>query len=189
MTDRHRASMLKVDFEVTTSVIHFLLFSLRKTVVQGNIAKWYFHIPHAVTFFYNVWQGLLCLWHIQLTVIMHWWSVHVNRVSPSKTLKNEKAHKFYCRGSVVPNNAAAHHRPTYPWHALFAVVRAGCLCVTVRRECREKTHDIVLFSGEGKMQGVTLIIHRMLTPSSSECGDVQHTCVCCVGPWLCIMEN
>jgi len=91
-----------------------------------------------------------------------------------------KTQKSYCHGSVVPNNAAAQHRPTYPWQALLAVVRAGCLCVTVRHECREKTCDIVLFSGEGKMQGVTLIIHRMLTHSSSECGDVQHTCVCCV---------
>lgn len=67
-----------------------LQFSLCKTVVQGNVAKWYLHIPHAVTFFYNIWQRLLCLWHVLLTVIMHWWSVHVNRVSPSKTLKNEK---------------------------------------------------------------------------------------------------
>jgi hypothetical protein len=39
-------------------------------------------------------------------------------------------------------------------------------------------HDIVLFGVEGKMKAVTLIIHRMLTHYSCECGDV-----------LCIVQD
>ena len=158
-------------------------FSLCRTVVQGNIAKWYLHIPHAVTFFYNVWQRVLWLWYIQLTVIMHWWSVHVNRVNHHAALKNER------HGSLSGMVQCCRSQQAH-----LSMARTVCCCpcwmfVTVRRECREKTHDIVLFSGEGKMQGVTLIIHRMLTHSSCECGDIQHTCMCCVVPRLCIMED
>lgn len=96
----------------------------------------------------------------------------MNRVSPSKASKNEKHISLTVMVQVVPDNGPAEHRPTYPWHTLLAVVHAGCLCVTVRCECREETHDIVLFSGEGKMQAVMLIIHRMLTHYSCECGEV-----------------